>query len=83
MTMSNRDLTAPSSQARSELSTEARELGGSIYRKIVDEGDEQELHKLQLLARASERMEKPVEIQTSERPRTAGLLNRLLTGVGP
>jgi hypothetical protein len=67
--MGNRDLTAPSSQAKSELSDDARKLGEMLYRKIIDDGDEDSIQKLKELAEASERMERPVEV-TELTPKT-------------
>jgi hypothetical protein len=77
--MANRDLTAQSSQAKSELSAEAVGLGEKLYAQIVDDGDKSALQKLEQLAEASERMETPVEVDEPEQP---GHLTRLLAGIG-
>jgi hypothetical protein len=74
--MPNRDLTARSAQAQSELSDEARDLGNSLYLRIVDENDDEALRQFQELADASERMERPVEVGPPATP--AGRIGRFL-----
>jgi CRP-like cAMP-binding protein len=61
--MSLRDLTARSSQARSDVSVEALKIGRDIFRRIADDHDAEELSKLKRLAEASLKMERPVEIK--------------------
>jgi hypothetical protein len=78
--MANRDLTAPSSQAKSALSDEARTEGKTVYRKIVDEGDMVTLVKLEALANASERLESPVEEEGGTR--RPSRLQRVLIAAG-
>jgi hypothetical protein len=61
------DLIACGSQAHSPLDPAAMELGEDIYRRIVDEGDEAELHKLQRLAALSVQGVRP-QIVEAENP---------------
>jgi hypothetical protein len=76
--MSLRDLTARSSQAKSDVSDEAIRRGRDIYRKIVDDDDDAEFRKFKSLATASANMERPVEI-TQSNSRTFGRVKRLAT----
>ncbi len=78
--MSLRDLTARSSQAKSDISAEALEKGRAIYRKIVDEGDQAELSKFKRLAAASVKMQRPVEIKKRD-AQSPGLVGRLAAAV--
>lgn len=75
--MSVRDLTARSSQAKSDISEEALERGKTIYAKIVDDHDADELRNLKLLAEASIKMTRPTEVKPVE-PRLPRSASRLL-----
>ncbi len=78
--MSLRDLTARSSQARSDISEEALEKGRDIYRKIVDDGDVDELRRFKRLAAASAKMERPVEVK-QRNGKLLGVAGRLATAL--
>lgn len=78
--MSLRDLTARSSQARSDISDEALEKGKAIYRSIIDDGDADELQRFKRLAAASAKMERPVQVEQRNGKRV-GLASRLATAV--
>jgi hypothetical protein len=77
--MPNRDLTAPSSQAKSERSAAAHRVGAELYASIVDDGNADALLKFQGLAEASEETETPVESEPSRQP---GHAKRGLMAVG-
>jgi hypothetical protein len=77
--MPNRDLTAPSSQAKSQRSAAAHRLGAELYQEIVDDGNVDALLKFQGLAEASEETQTPVESEPIKQP---GHLKRTLVAVG-
>ncbi len=78
--MSLRDLTARSSQARSDVSVEALKIGRDIYRRIADDHDAEGCSKLKRLAEASVKMERPVEIK-QRNGRAVGVLQKLANAV--